>query len=153
MKMLVFAANTVFLTFLGLGVKFPGWGKNSPSWHKWDRKMCWIQLSISSIQFLCISILETSLYVTMKRRAAISADIFAYLLRYFNLSYKNLTITTIFGQFSNLSEVVGQVAYWHKNHYRTSGHICSKSQRNSSWWLSGRKFNNQQRLLKSKTFP
>ena len=41
---------------------------------------------------LCISIPETLLHVTLKRRAEISADIFARLLRYFFLSCKNLTI-------------------------------------------------------------
>ena len=46
----------------------------------------------STIQSLCISIPETLLHVTLKRRAEISADIFARLLRYFFLSYKNLTI-------------------------------------------------------------
>ena len=35
--------------------------------------MCWVQLLTSTIQFLCISILETLLHVTMKRRAEISA--------------------------------------------------------------------------------
>ena len=46
----------------------------------------------STIQSLCISIPETLLHVTLKRRAEISADIFARLLRYFFLSCKNLTI-------------------------------------------------------------
>ena len=46
----------------------------------------------STIQSLCISILETLLQVTLKRRAEISADSFARLLRYFFLSCKNLTI-------------------------------------------------------------
>ena len=57
--------------------------------------MCWVQLLTSRIQFLCTSIPETLLHVTLKRRpeAEISADIFARLLRYFSLSYKNLTIT------------------------------------------------------------
>ena len=44
------------------------------------------------IQSLSISIPETLLHVTLKRRAEISADIFARLLRYFFLSCKNLTI-------------------------------------------------------------
>ena len=44
---------------------------------------------------MCISIPETLLHVTLKRRAEISADIFARLLRYFFLSYKNLTIIKI----------------------------------------------------------
>ena len=54
--------------------------------------MSWVQLLTATIQFLCISIPETLLHVTMKRRAEISADIFARLLRYFSLSYKDLTI-------------------------------------------------------------
>ena len=33
-KMLVFAMVIVFLTFLGLGIKFSRWGKNSPGGHK-----------------------------------------------------------------------------------------------------------------------
>ena len=49
----------------------------------------------STIQSLCISMPETLLHVTLKRRAEISADIFARLLRYFFLSCKNLT-TTVF---------------------------------------------------------
>ena len=49
----------------------------------------------STIQSLCISIPETLLHVTLKRRAEISADIFARLLRYFFLSCKNLTIITV----------------------------------------------------------
>ena len=60
--------------------------------------MFWVQLSTSKIQFLCISILQTLLHVTMERRAKISADIFARLLRYFNLSYKNLTIIIYYYQ-------------------------------------------------------
>ena len=50
-------------------------------------------LDIYNQQSLCISIPETLLHVTLKRRAEISADIFARLLRYFFLSCKNLTIT------------------------------------------------------------
>ena len=46
-----------------------------------------------TIQSLCISIPETLLHVTLKRRAEISADIFARLLQYFFLSYKNLAIS------------------------------------------------------------
>ena len=53
--------------------------------------MCWVQHLTSSIQ-LCISILETVLHVTMKRRVEISAEIFARLVQYFRLSCKNLTI-------------------------------------------------------------
>ena len=69
------------------------WGKNPPSGHKRDSKMCCVQLMASTVQFLCIIILESLLHMTMKRRAEISADIFARLLRYFSLSYKNLTIS------------------------------------------------------------
>ena len=54
--------------------------------------MCWVQLLTSTIQFLCVSITETLLHMTMKRQAEISADIVARLLPYFSLSYKNLTI-------------------------------------------------------------
>ena len=43
--------------------------------------------------FLCISIIETLLHLTLKRRAEISADIFARLWRYFSSSCVNLTIT------------------------------------------------------------
>ena len=58
--------------------------------------MCWVQLLAYTIRlFLCISILETLLHVTLKRRAEISNDIFACLLRYFCLSCKNLTIKGI----------------------------------------------------------
>ena len=53
--------------------------------------MCSVQLLTSTIQLLCISILETLVHVTMKRQAEISADIFAHLLWYFSLSCKNLT--------------------------------------------------------------
>ena len=52
-------------------------------------------LGTSTIQSLCISILETLLHVTMKRRAEISVDIFVRLLRYFFLSCKNLTIIEV----------------------------------------------------------
>ena len=41
-----------------------------------------------------ISLPETLLHVTLKRRAGISVDIFACLLRYFRLSCKKLTIIT-----------------------------------------------------------
>ena len=54
--------------------------------------MCWVQLLTLTIQFLCISITKILLHVTLKRRAEISADIFARLLRYFGLSCKILTI-------------------------------------------------------------
>ena len=36
--------------------------------------MCWAQLLTSTIQFLCISVLETLLHVAMKTRAEISAE-------------------------------------------------------------------------------
>ena len=53
-----------------------------------------------SHQFLCISVPETLLQVTLKRRAEVSAILFAPLLQYFHLSCKNLTkikfITLIF---------------------------------------------------------
>ena len=49
----------------------------------WDGEMCWVQLLIPTNQFLRICILGTLLHVTLKRRAKISADIFARLLRYF----------------------------------------------------------------------
>ena len=60
----------------------------------------------STIQSLCISIPETWLHVALKRRAEISADIFARLLRYFFLSCKNLTITlfTVILDFFKLSD-------------------------------------------------
>ena len=51
--------------------------------------MRWIRLLTSTIQFLCISIPEPLLHVTRKGRAEISADIFALLLPYFNLSCNN----------------------------------------------------------------
>ena len=54
--------------------------------------MFWVQLFTSAVKFLCISIPQTLLDVTLKRRAEISAVIFAHLLRYVRLSYKNLTI-------------------------------------------------------------
>ena len=99
--MLVFAMIIVFLTFLGLGIKFSRWGKNSLGGVKIHqvgtsetvRYVRSSQLLTSTIQSLCISILETLLHVTLKRRAEISADIFARLLRYFFLSCKNLTIS------------------------------------------------------------
>ena len=98
MAMLRFAMIIVFLILLGLGVKFSRWGKNSLDGvkiHMVDPsetvKMCWVQLLTSSIQFLYITIPESLLDVTLKRRAEIPADIFARLLRYFRLSCKNLT--------------------------------------------------------------
>ena len=59
----------------------------------------------STIQSLCISIPETLLHVTLKRRAEISADIFARLLRYFFLSCKNLTI---------IDTIINEVVYKQK---------------------------------------
>ena len=88
-KMLVLAMVIVFLTFLGLGIKFSGWGKNSLGGVKIhqvgtsETVRYVVQLLTSTIQSLCISIPETLLHVTLKRRAEISADIFARLLRYF----------------------------------------------------------------------
>ena len=97
--MLVFAMVIVFLTFLGLWIKFSRWGKNSLGGVKihqvgTSETVRYVRSSTltSTIQFLCISIPETLLHVTLKRRAEISADIFARLLRYFFLSCKNLTI-------------------------------------------------------------
>ena len=58
--------------------------------------MLGVQLLTSTIQSLCISIPETLLHVILKRRAEISADIFARFLRYFFLSYKNLTISVTY---------------------------------------------------------
>ena len=60
--------------------------------------MCWVQLMTSTIQFLCISISETWLQVTLKRREEILADLFARLLRYFQSSCKNLTIRGNYSQ-------------------------------------------------------
>ena len=98
-KMLAFAMIIVFLTFLGLGIKFSRWGKNpldGVKIHQVDTsetvRYVRVQLLTSTIQSLCISIPENLLHVTQKRRAEISADIFARLLRYFFLSCKNLTI-------------------------------------------------------------
>ena len=55
-------------------------------------KVCWVQLLKSKFQVLCISIPGTLLHVTLKKRAEISADIFAGLLQY---SCTNLTINKI----------------------------------------------------------
>ena len=49
----------------------------------------------TTVQFLCIGILETLLRLTLKRRAEILADIFGRLLWYFCLSCKKLRITNI----------------------------------------------------------
>ena len=98
--MLLFAMIIVFLTFLGLGLKFFRWGKNSLRGVRihqvGTRKtviICFVQLLISTIQFLFISIPETLLHMTLKRQVEISADIFAPLLQYFPFSCKNLTIS------------------------------------------------------------
>ena len=91
--MLVFAMIIMFLTFLGLGVKFSRWGKNPPGGHKRDSKMCCVQLLRSTIQLLCINVPETLLHVTLKGLAEISAGIFARFLQYFCVSCKNFPIT------------------------------------------------------------
>ena len=67
MKMLAFAMIIVFLTFLGLGVKFSRWEQVS--------KICCIQLLASTIQLLCISTHETLLHVTLKGKPEIFVDI------------------------------------------------------------------------------
>ena len=54
--------------------------------------MCWVQLLKSKFQVLCISIPGTLLHVTLKKRAEISADIFARLFQCSCLSCTNLTI-------------------------------------------------------------
>ena len=59
--------------------------------------MCCVQLLTFIIRDLYISIPETLLHVTPKRTAEVSADIFARLLRYFLLSYKNLTTNRTHG--------------------------------------------------------
>ena len=51
--------------------------------------MYWVQLSTSVIQFLCFSILQTFLRVTLTRRSANSS---ARLLRYFGSSCSKMTI-------------------------------------------------------------
>ena len=87
--MLVFAMVIVFLTFLGLGLKFSRWGKNSLGGIKIH------QVGTSeTVRYVKSSSL---LHVTLKRRAEISADIFARLLQYFFLSCKNLTIIFVIG--------------------------------------------------------
>ena len=72
----------VSVIFLGSGVKVRQY------------KCVGVQLLKSTIQFLCVSILETLLHLTLNRRAEMSADIFARLLRNFSLSCKNLTISS-----------------------------------------------------------
>ena len=47
--------------------------------------MCWVQLLTSTTQFVCVSILQTLLHVTLKRQAEMSADILGDLLQYFSL--------------------------------------------------------------------
>ena len=63
MRLFPFATIIVFLTFLGLGLKFcrgvklTGWGKNpTTSGHSWDSKMCWVQFmeSHNSIFFASV---------------------------------------------------------------------------------------------------
>ena len=54
-KMLVFAMVIVFLTFLGLGIKFSRWGKNSLGGVKIHQ--VGTSETVRSIQSLCISIL------------------------------------------------------------------------------------------------
>ena len=73
----------------------------------------------STIQSLCVSIPETLLHVTLKRRAEISADIFACLLRYFFLSCKNLTIMNmqvtiqvLLSRKVKISLELGNVLFW-----------------------------------------
>ena len=65
--------------------------------------MCWVQLLTSTLQSLCISMPKILLHVTLKRRAEISADIFARRLWYFRLSFKNLTITDSISVSSSIS--------------------------------------------------
>ena len=82
MKKPVFVMIIVSLTFLGLRVKIYRVGTIGAV-------RC-VGFLLSTIQFLCISVLEAWLNVTRKRQAEISADIFVGLLRYFSLSYRNL---------------------------------------------------------------
>ena len=79
----------VFLTILASEVKYSRWIKNSLGGVKIHQVRT---IETSTIQCLCISISETLLHVTIRRQAEISTDIFARLLRYFRLSYKNLTM-------------------------------------------------------------
>ena len=68
--------------------------------------MCWDQHLTSTIQFLCISSTpETSLHVTLKRRAEISADIFARLLRYFPLVLQEFDESCLDRTLQNLLQV------------------------------------------------
>ena len=104
MKISAFAIINMFLTFLGLGVKFFRWGKNSLGGVKIHQMVTseTVQCVGSNswhLQFLHISLPESALYMTLKRRAEISADIFARLLWYFRLPWKNLTIICAHGIF------------------------------------------------------
>ena len=56
--------------------------------------------------------LETLLHVTMKRRTEISADIFARILRYFCLSFKNLTIKSHIHHGIDSEYIVNIVNIW-----------------------------------------
>ena len=53
------------------------------------------------LQFNLCVLVYLRLHMTLKRRAEISADIFARLLRYFRLSCKNLTIMNLKSQEKN----------------------------------------------------
>ena len=55
--------------------------------------ICWVQLLTGYNSIFVYQYTGDFLHVTLKRRAEISADIFAPPLRYFRLSCKNLTIT------------------------------------------------------------
>ena len=68
----------------------------------------------STIQFLCISIPETLLHVTLNRQEEISADIFARLLQYLRLSCKNLTITAGISKESTYCQIK-KFHLWGKN--------------------------------------
>ena len=73
--MLVFAINDYCVSDISrIGVKLSSWGKNSLGGQKQDSKMCWVQLLPSTIQFLCISIPQILLHVTLKRQAEIWAS-------------------------------------------------------------------------------
>ena len=87
-KMLIFALIIVFLTFLGLRVKFSRWDKNSlggQKIHQVDTSET-IKCVKSSFDIynslLCIIKHETLLDVTLKGRGEISALIFPCLLRF-----------------------------------------------------------------------
>ena len=86
----------VFLKLLGLGLKFFRWGEKSIGRIKLHQVGTSVTVKcvglITIIKLLRICILGTLLNVNLKRRAEISADIFACLLQYSHLSCKNLTI-------------------------------------------------------------